>query len=207
MIIIYALSGIGMNHLDDWNPRYTVETREAAWDGPDLREPLEESQVLAVLDQFGEREGHKKHYSSDPGKVKVFIKNGTVMIDLESGLCKLEKLNRRPLFFQLTFLHYNPKNFWVVEFADGIIQRETAMLLMSEDVRSRIHKLIFTSYDAFGAIGGLKLLKEKFNLVPDAVSGICSSSPLGIRELQEFTDLPILKNVQRDLKQIGEILI
>jgi len=112
MIIIYALSGIGMNHLDDWNPRYTVETREAAWDGPDLREPLEESQVLAVLDQFGEREGHKKHYSSDPGKVKVFIKNGTVMIDLESGLCKLEKLNRRPLFFQLTFLHYNPKNFW-----------------------------------------------------------------------------------------------
>lgn len=101
----------------------------------------------------------------------------------------------------------NPKNFWVVEFADGIIQRETAMLLMSEDVRSRIHKLIFTSYDAFGAIGGLKLLKEKFDLVPDAVSGVCTSSPLGIRELQEFTDLPILMNVQRDLKRIGEILV
>jgi hypothetical protein len=101
----------------------------------------------------------------------------------------------------------NPKNFWVVEFADGIIQRETSMLLQSEDVRSRIHKLIFTSYDAFGAIGGLQLLKQQFSLVPDAISGICTSSPLGIRELQEFTDLPILKNVQRDLKQIGEILI
>jgi hypothetical protein len=101
----------------------------------------------------------------------------------------------------------NPKNFWVVEFADGIIQRETAMLLQSDDVRSRIHRLIFTSYDAFGAIGGLQLLKEKFDLVPDAVSGICTSSPLGIRELQEFTNLPILNNIQRDLKQIGEILI
>ncbi len=112
MIIIYALSGIGMNHLDDWNPRYTVETREAAWDGPALTEPMEESQVLSVLDKFGERDGYKKHYSSDPGKVKVFIKNGTVLIDLESGTCSLEKLNRRPLFFQVTFLHYNPKNMW-----------------------------------------------------------------------------------------------
>ena len=101
----------------------------------------------------------------------------------------------------------NPKNFWVVEFADGILQRETAMLLRSEAVRSRIHKLLFSAHDAFGAIGGLRLLDDMFGLAPDAISGICSSSPLGIRELQDFTSLPIVDNMQRDLKKISSILL
>ncbi len=101
----------------------------------------------------------------------------------------------------------SPRNFWVVELADGILQRETAMLLESEDVRSRIHKLIFSAYDAFGAIGGLSILEERFGLTPDAVSGICSSSPLGIRELQTYTELPIFNSIQRDLNQLARILI
>ena len=101
----------------------------------------------------------------------------------------------------------NPRNFWVVEFADGILQRETEMLLKCDDVRSRIHKLIFTAHDAFGVIGGLRILKDRFDLSADAISGICSSSPLGIRELQNFTELPIFNNVQRDIKQLAPILV
>lgn len=101
----------------------------------------------------------------------------------------------------------NPSNYWVVELADGILQRETAMLLASPAVQGRIHRLIFSAYDAFGAIGGLRVLKERYGLTPDGISGVCSSSPLGIRELRAFTDIPIFNNVQRDLKQLAEILI
>ena len=101
----------------------------------------------------------------------------------------------------------NRSNHWVVEIADGILQRETAMLLQHESVRSRIHRLIFSAHDAFGAIGGLRVLKERFNLSPDAISGVCSGSPLGIRELQEYTELPIFNNLQRDLNQLADILL
>lgn len=100
----------------------------------------------------------------------------------------------------------NPKNYWVVEFADGIIQRETAMLLASPDVKKRIHKLIFCAPDAFGAIGGLRVLKEKFNLVPNAISGICSSSPLHIRELSEQTDIPVFNSADPNAKVLQTIL-
>lgn len=100
----------------------------------------------------------------------------------------------------------NPKNFWVVEFADGIIQRETAMLLHSLEVRNRIHKLIFCANDAFGAIGGLNLLKL-YNLKPDALSGICSSSPLHIRELAGFTDIPVFNSADVDIDQLANILL
>lgn len=101
----------------------------------------------------------------------------------------------------------NSKNYWVVEIADGILQREAAILLNSKEVRSRIHKLVFASYDAFGAIGGINILKNNFDLVPDVISGVCSGSPLLIRELSEFTKIPILNNIEWNLKEISELLL
>ncbi len=101
----------------------------------------------------------------------------------------------------------NPKNFWVVELADGIIQRETAILLNAPQMTSRIYKLIFCANDAFGAIGGLRTLKEKFNLIPAAISGICSSSPLHIRELSAFTNIPVFNSAEPNTSQLGDILL
>lgn len=81
------------------------------------------------------------------------------------------------------------------------------MLLCSREVRSRIHKLIFSARDAFSAIGGLDILKREFGLVPDAISGICSGSPLGVRELRSYTDLPITNSIERNLEQLARILL
>jgi hypothetical protein len=101
----------------------------------------------------------------------------------------------------------NPKNFWVVEFADGIIQRETALLLLSEEVRSRIHRLIFCANDAFGAIGGLEILQDKYGLNPDAISGVCSSSPLHIREMSGFTTIPVFNSANPDQELLTDLLM
>jgi len=120
-------------------------------------------------------------------------------------------LNRSELLhiFNSIDLKYanNPKNFWVVEFADGIIQRETSLLLLSEEVRSRIHRLVFCANDAFGAIGGLKILDEKYNLKPDAISGVCSSSPLHIRELSAFTDIPVFNSADPNHQKIAKLFL
>jgi hypothetical protein len=100
----------------------------------------------------------------------------------------------------------NKENYWVVEFADGINQRETALLLQSPDVRKRIHKLIFCAADSFGAIGGLEVLKNKFDLVPDAISGVCSSSPLHIKELSAYTDIPVFNSLNIKADELYKIL-
>ena len=106
--------------------------------------------------------------------------------------------------FNKTDLKYanNPANYWVVEIADGILQRETAMLLSSSDVKSRIHKLVFAAHDSMGAIGGVKVMKELYDLTPDAISGVCSSSPLGLKEMKRFCDIPVFNNMHWDLKEI-----
>lgn len=101
----------------------------------------------------------------------------------------------------------NPRNFWVVEIADGVLQRETAMLLSSPDVRSRIHRLVLCATDAFGAIGGLHILEDTYSLFPDAISGIVASSPLGIRELSNYTKVPAFDAAGPNLKALSEIIL
>lgn len=123
----------------------------------------------------------------------------TYMLDEEVVVSIFENLDAR--------YAASPAKYWVVEFADGVMQRETAMLLRNEYVRSRIHRLVFSANDAFGAIGGLRILKDEFGLTPDAVSGRCTSSPLMLRELRQRTDIPVYNNVIRDLQQLTEILL
>ncbi len=100
----------------------------------------------------------------------------------------------------------NPNNYIVVEFADGIFQRETAILLKMPEVRKRISKLVFCAPDSTAVYGGLRILREEFDLEPDAISGLCSSSPLAMREINSFTELPILQSMEKDYRKLFSII-
>jgi hypothetical protein len=65
----------------------------------------------------------------------------------------------------------------------------------------------FFANNAFGAIGGLKVFSNRLNLRPDAISGVCSSSPLQIRELSAFTDTPVFNSANSKLQKIGNFLM
>ncbi len=100
----------------------------------------------------------------------------------------------------------NPKNYLVIEFADGIFQRETSILLRNPEILERLHRIVFCASDAAGVAGGLNILKNSFNIVPHAISGLCSSSPLAIREITSFTDIPILKSMEKDYLSIYRLI-
>ena len=114
--LIYALSGIALNHIDDWNPSYSITHREVRWTGG--QGPVTDEQVQTFLRTIGEAARYKKHYQPGPEQVKVFLDGGTVVVNLASGRGVLERLERRPLFYEVNFLHYNPKRLWTW-FADA----------------------------------------------------------------------------------------
>jgi len=120
-------------------------------------------------------------------------------------LLEPEKLYEMFNYFDMKYGN-NPKNYLVIEFADGIFQRETAALLQMPGVRERIHKLIFCAPDSTAVFGGIQILKDQFDLTPDAISGLCSSSPLAVREIQGFSDLPILQSMEKDFQKIFNII-
>lgn len=114
MTIIYALSGIALNHIKDWNPNYLIQTREIQLGAEMPREELNKSYVLNILEELGEGNNYKKHYFPREDQLKIFIHGGSVYINLQTGKGLIEKIKRRPVFYSVNFLHYNPIRWWTL---------------------------------------------------------------------------------------------
>ena len=103
MVLIYAISGIAINHIDDWNPNYVVVSKDIQIE-PIGSNPSK-AEVKKLLESIGEVDNYKSHYFPNDEVVKIFLKNGTVYINLISGNGLIEKVNRRPLFREVNYLH------------------------------------------------------------------------------------------------------
>ena len=109
MILIYALSGILMNHRSDLNPHYSVTV--------DLsdKSKVDKALVLTLLEPWGEAGNYTKHYFPKDGKLKVFLKGGSSLeVNTQTGDAVYECLKRRPLLSDMVKLHYNPTKWWTI---------------------------------------------------------------------------------------------
>lgn len=84
----------------------------------------------------------------------------------------------------------NP-DYIVVEIADGLLQRETNMLLESADFMSTVDKVIYSDGNSTGALFGIQQLLEK-RIVPFAICGAFTASPMLVEEVQAFTEIPVV---------------
>lgn len=112
LTIIYALSGVALNHKHDWNPNYIVESYEFTADDIPERESFSDETALAILKKLpGDLKYRTSHFPSG-NILNIFIDGGFVQIDTRNGKGVVEKIRKRPLFFQINFLHYNPGKWW-----------------------------------------------------------------------------------------------
>lgn len=119
MVIIYAVSGIVMNHRDTINPNFSIERRELSVE-PSLvpAKPADAARVREMLRGMGEEANYLKHYFPAEGVLKVFLKgNATLVVEQGTGKGVYECMKRRPLIGAMARLHYNPGKWWTV-FAD-----------------------------------------------------------------------------------------
>lgn len=76
----------------------------------------------------------------------------------------------------------------VFEIADGLFQRETALLLESPEIRDRIHRIVFAASESMGAVAGVDWLRER-DLPVIALAGVMTASPLASAEAEAATGL------------------
>lgn len=114
MILIYAISGMVMNHRDEINPHFSVKRHVYTLSQPlPTKAEIKRQTVLQLLDVWDERENYTKHYFPQENQLKVFLKGGSsLVIDLQTGDAVYESVNRRPLLGSMTKLHYNPGKWW-----------------------------------------------------------------------------------------------
>lgn len=114
MTVIYSLSGIAINHLNDWNPNYVITVNDFQADIPQRAEQINKTTVLKMLSELKEEKNYKKHYFPNSNQLKVFLDGGNVIVDLDSGNGTIEKIKRRPIFHPVNYLHYNPGKWWTL---------------------------------------------------------------------------------------------
>lgn len=114
VIMIYAISGIAINHLHDWNPNYSVKSEEVKLDLPTDYTLITKEMIKKELQKYSLENAYKKHYFPRTNRMKIFIKDGTIYVDLDNGYGLLEVLSKRPLIAEMNYLHYNPNMIWTV---------------------------------------------------------------------------------------------
>ncbi len=113
LTIIFSISGIAVNHIDDWNPNYVVET-----DTLHIT-PIDDSILTAeivrayVVSQLNITDSIKSSFRSSPNEIDLFLEKKTVSANVKTGLVSVEKIRNRRLFKKMNFLHLNtPKRLW-----------------------------------------------------------------------------------------------
>ncbi len=118
-ILIYAISGIIMNHRDSINPHYSVALNSFVLVKklPPQNE-ISKEDVIEILTNLDEADSYTKHYFPEKNILKVFIKGGSsLVVDIDTHTATFEKLTKRPILSFITKLHYNPGRWWTL-FAD-----------------------------------------------------------------------------------------
>jgi hypothetical protein len=111
LTVMYAISGVAVNHIDDWNPNYVIR-REIVEVGV---LPFGTAAELGaqVLGRMGIAEAPRSIVRVGPDQLKVFFERRTLIVSLPGGRVVDEHARRRFAFFEVNYLHLNHgKGFW-----------------------------------------------------------------------------------------------
>lgn len=113
MLIIYALSGISLNHKNDWNPNYIIHRSSSIVKLPSSHNFRSDEIVAIFLQKTATTHLYKKHYYPSNNEIKIFLKGGSLITySKNTEILSFEELKKRPLFYSINFLHFNPGKVW-----------------------------------------------------------------------------------------------
>ena len=111
LIIAYSLSGIALNHVDDWNPDFIISKEEIKLNESYQKNDITPDLIKDFSAKVGEN-GYRLYDFPSSRQVKIYYKDATLMVNLQNGEALYEKISRRPLFYQVNVLHRNSVAWW-----------------------------------------------------------------------------------------------
>ncbi len=113
LTIIYVISGISLNHKHNWNPNYTQKIQILSITPVSETYPLSEERIRIITDELGVSATVKSSFQPEPGRLQIFLEEGNISIDLNSGQAELEHIKERRILKELNYLHINgPRKIW-----------------------------------------------------------------------------------------------
>jgi len=148
MTLIYVISGVAVNHIThQFNPSYSIDKAEASVRPVAGKTAPDMVMVTDILKQLHENGQLKNVAMLSPGNLRIFVEGNTIDVELATGKVQQERVQQRPLLFQVNYLHLNKAKGGWTYLADAYaillgILAMTGMLMIRG--RNRTRGLILT---------------------------------------------------------------
>lgn len=111
LTVIYAVSGLAVNHLHHWNPSYRIERSIERF--PPFPASDRDAMTGALVEILRLPGPPKSSFRSAPHRIELFYDGWSVRADVEKGEAEVERPRERPFLRDANFLHLNhPKGLW-----------------------------------------------------------------------------------------------
>lgn len=111
LTVVYSISGIAVNHVDSWNPNYSLSREEQRFAPIAVGE--RDAMVAELVEKLKLPGLPKGSFRSRPDSLELFYDGWSVKADATAGVALVERPRERPLLRQFNFLHLNHgKHLW-----------------------------------------------------------------------------------------------
>jgi hypothetical protein len=107
LILAYALSGLAVNHIEDWNPSYRFQSR--AFDLGPLPPGTIAEQAGVVVERLRlDPAAVRGHFQETATELRIFLPDGQeARLDVTTGRGRLKTVTTRAVLFEVNALHLN----------------------------------------------------------------------------------------------------
>ncbi len=111
LIVIYCISGIALNHVDDWDPDFIINKKKISFNGTFTKDGISKADI-AKFDKMVGEEDHKVYDFPTHDQVKIYYEDATLHVFLEKNEAMYEQIAKRHVFYESNVLHRNSIKGW-----------------------------------------------------------------------------------------------
>lgn len=113
LTLIYAISGVAVNHVADWNPNYAIAKVKANIGPVEHGPEVDDALAKVVLGKLELSPDYLTLFQPGPHELRILRDNHTIDIDLQTGNVQHEVITPRPVLHEMNYLHLNHgKELW-----------------------------------------------------------------------------------------------
>ncbi len=111
LIIVYCISGLALNHVDDWNPDFIIHKKTITLSKSYSRNTINDRHIAELGVLVGESD-YKIYDFPTKDQLKIYYEDATFHVNFSKGKGAYEKVSKRPLFYQTNVIHRNSLKGW-----------------------------------------------------------------------------------------------
>jgi hypothetical protein len=111
LTVVYAVSGVAVNHIQDWNPNWRIGREEVHFAPiPVTGRDEMAAELVRILALPGPP---KTSFRRAPEEIELFYEGWSVEANVATGVAVTTRPRERPVLFDANFLHLNhPRGAW-----------------------------------------------------------------------------------------------